>query len=49
MWYGDSAQFVWWRVVGQIILVQIGFWALLGLWIVLLDVVLAVTPQVRYI
>ncbi len=43
MWQGES-KFVWYRVVGQIAAVQVGFWLLLGGAVAVLDVVMGVTP-----
>ena len=43
MWQGEN-KFVWYRVVGQIVAVQLGFWLVLGVAAVLLDVVVGVTP-----
>jgi hypothetical protein len=39
-WRGAS-EFVWWRVVAQIGAVQTGFWLLLALSVLLLDLALA--------
>jgi hypothetical protein len=47
MWYGDTKKFVWYRIVIQIVLVQLLFWFVLGLVIGVLDLVLNISPSVR--